>query len=267
MYLRHAFLSSKTLCTECFCRTPYDWIVLAKDAPTKRWLTEFFSSQKFKEKFIATLASERGDDFKYAVKVQTPDSRENSEDILAWLFKDFDDLGYVRIASESRIYRDRDGGNDTNKAYHKALKKGVEFDDKGVPYIKTIWLRMNLKAHENIVAGEDKLALYPDFGICELSIERVKDKKKKVTKEKSDGDQQTDQPQGAAGPLAITNDGAVGDQDQNMEQESADELVDVLEQSGGEEGEDKEGEPQGAAGNGGSSCLTALPRIFYFIIN
>ena len=221
-----------------------DWIVLAKDLMTKEWLLNFFNSESFCEKFKATLCSERGDDHKYVVRVQPPDSTESTDELLTWLFRKYKDLGYVRIISETRVYRDRDGGNETNKAYHKALKKGQDFDDKGVPYIKSIWLRMNAQANEHITKEEHLLSLWPSFGICELEIDKVKDKKGKKNNRNNGTNTETNTEQEGTGhnapaePTAAA--GQERDEDENMTDGSDEEHASVVVQESSEE--DVEGE-------------------------
>ena len=152
-----------------------DWIVMAKNENTKDWLHSLFRSDVFKD-FVATLVSDQAN-LKYAVKVHPPDSREyTSEQVLEHMFQDFDNVGYVRIINESRSYKDRDG--EVNKAYHKALKKRLDFDDGGTPYVKTIWIRMSEEAQRNILENPDLLDL--GIGATELEFEKVKDKKKKA---------------------------------------------------------------------------------------
>ena len=63
-----------------------------------------------------------------------------------------------------------------NKAYHKALKKRIDFDDKGTPYVKTIWLRMSPETEQTIVDRWDDLNFW--YGVNEMELEKVKDKKK-----------------------------------------------------------------------------------------
>ena len=158
-----------------------DWIVMAMNEDTKSWLIDLFNSALFTEDFKVTLVSDQAD-IKYALKVQPPDSKEDNEVLLEHLFQDLPDIGYVRIINDSRNYRDKDG--ETNKAYHKSIKKRTPFDDKGVPYIKTIWLRLSQEAHDYVQEHWDDLDF--GYGAVEMELERVKDKKKKE-KKKSTG--------------------------------------------------------------------------------
>ena len=58
------------------------------------------------------------------------------------------------------------------------MKKGTYFDDKGVPYVKAIWIRMNLKAHENFLRNYESLNV--SLMASKIEIKRAKDKKKKT---------------------------------------------------------------------------------------
>ena len=156
-----------------------DWIVMAEDDYTRDWLAEYFNTAEFSDKFRATPVSERGDDFKYAIKIQPPDSKKSNDELLEYILEDVEELGYLRINNESRFYKDRDNSGTTNKAYYKSLKKGTPFDDKGVPYVKTLWLRMNAQAHEIFQSDPTELNVY--FGSGKIEIEQVKEKNKKRT--------------------------------------------------------------------------------------
>ena len=211
-----------------------DWIVMAEDQYTKDWLLEYFQTTDFTKKFRATLVSERGDDFNYSIKIQPPGSKRPSDEILEHLFEDIDDRGYVRINNESRFYKEPDNSGTINKAYHKSLKKGTPFDDGGVPYVKTLWLRMDSQANEIFEANPTDLNVY--FRAGKLEIERVKEKKKKKPKEPET-------------PRTDANDEQMNDGDEHMEAESEEELVQVVEASG-EDGVDLE-EPPGPASSVG----------------
>ena len=101
-----------------------DWIVMAEDDYTKQWLADYLSTEEFTAKFRATLVSERGDDYKYTLRIQPPASKIPNEEILEHLFEDFEEVGYVRIINDTRFYKDKDNSGSTNKAYHKILEKG-----------------------------------------------------------------------------------------------------------------------------------------------
>ena len=236
-----------------------DWIVLAEDAYTKEWLAGFFNTAEFRSKFVATLVSERNDNFKYTLKIQPPASKRSNEEIMDHIFEDFDDIGYVRIMNDTRFYRDRDNSGNTNKAYHKAMKKGTEFDDHGVPYIKTIWIRMNESANVNFERNFDDLNLH----LCgsKIEIEKAKEKKKKSQGSQSadqnktsdgDGEQNVGKDANGTGNGNGNGDGnpeqgTAGEDDQIMD-DSEEELVGVVLQSG-EEGDDIE--PVGPTANNG----------------
>ena len=208
-----------------------DWIVMAMNDDTKSWLSELFCTEDFDGKFRITLVSEHAD-IKYALKVHPPDSKEDNELLLTHLFQDLPDLGYVRIINDSRNYRDRDG--ETNKAYHKSLKKRVPFDDKGVPYIKTIWIRMSQEAHDYITEHWDDLDF--GYGAVEMELERVKEKKKKQ-KKKSQGD---------ASQEGKEND--QGNENGNESGSSDEEMVHVVEQGSGTVDESEGDQPENAVG-------------------
>ena len=199
-----------------------DWIILAKNLDTKVWLGRFFNADGFEQKYRATLMSDQENYIKYALRVNPPDSTEPNQDILDHLFQRFSNIGYVRIVNDSRNYRDRDGGNETNKAYHKALKKRVDFDDKGTPYIKTIWLKMSPEANDLIMSRWEDLNFW--FGVTEMELERAKDKKKP---EKSQGS--------ATKSKNKRRNRNVNDEEQgeNMEDTSDEELVQVVQESEG----------------------------------
>ena len=199
-----------------------DWIVMAKDEDTKLWLSGFFNSDEFLENFKATIVADQAN-LKYAVRVHPPDSSEfTNEEILTHMFQDFENIGYVRVINESRSYKDKNG--EVNKEYHKAIKKKLDFDDGGCPYIKTVWIRMSEDAQRQILENPDLLDL--GIGSTEIELEKAKDKSKKAVKDK--------------------------DKDKNQgenEHSSDEEMVRVIEQSS--EGADNEEEPGNAAGTNG----------------
>ena len=162
-----------------------DWIVMAKDEPTLEWLKELFDDEEFKLSYRATIVAEQAN-LKYAVRVHPPDSAQfTSEEVLTHLFQDFYGVGYVRIINESRSYKDKNG--EVNKAYHKAIKKRQDFDDKGCPFIKTIWIRMSEEAQARILENPGLLDL--GIGCTEIEFEKAKDKKNKdKNKEKEPGE-------------------------------------------------------------------------------
>ena len=158
-----------------------DWIVMAKDDPTMEWLRELFDDEEFKLSYTATVVAEQAN-LKYAVRVHPPDSAQfTSEEVLTHLFQDYYGIGYVRIVNESRSYKDKNG--EVNKAYHKAMKKRQEFDDKGCPFIKTIWIRMSEEAQARILENPDLLDR--GIGCTEIEFEKAKDNKKKEDDNKS----------------------------------------------------------------------------------
>ena len=219
-----------------------DWLVMAEDDFTKDWLTNYFQTEEFCSKFKATLASERGDDYKYSVKIQPPDSRTSNDELMEYILEDVPDHGYIRINKESRFYKDKDNSGNTNKAYYKSLKKGTPFDDGGVPYVKTLWLRMNAQAHELFQADPTELNIY--FRSGKIDIDQVKDKKKKKS---TDKDKSGESP--AAGPdQGSSGGGRADDDDEDMNADSGeDEIVTVVLENGGQDVE--EDESRGAQGN------------------
>ena len=127
----------------------------------------------------------------------------------------------------------------------KSLKKGTDFDDGGVPYVKTVWIRMNGEAHANFELNYDKLNVHIRAG--KIEIERTKDKNKKKqadkgTTEKETGNGGVGDGQRAGG----SGNGTGNDKDQEMEDVSEEELVRVLIQDSGDGITD---EPSEAAGS------------------
>ena len=209
-----------------------DWIVMARNDNTKEWLSEFFERQEFLNDFRATIMSMQTN-LKYAVRVHPPDSAENTnEEVLSHLFQDYDDLGYVRIVNESRSYKDKDG--EINKAYHKALKKRIDFDDKGTPFIKTIWIRMSAEAEERIKAEPDLLDL--GIGATELEFEKAKEKQ---TKKKGNSNE--------PGPQGLGADGEDQTQSGNAEEGAMDEdVVTVMNDESSDSADDNSGAQRAA---------------------
>ena len=79
--------------------------MLAKNLDTKLWLSEFFTSESFENKYKSCLVSEQENYIKYALRINPPDSREPNQEILDHLFQNFTNIGYVRIVNDSRNYR------------------------------------------------------------------------------------------------------------------------------------------------------------------
>ena len=214
-----------------------DWIVMAEDCYTKTWLTEYFATAEFKEKFTATLVSERGDTFNYSIKIQPPDSRRDNDELMAYILEDVEEQGYWRINNESRFYKDKDNSGETNKAYHKSLKKGTPFDDHGVPYVKTLWLRMNALANEVFEADPTDLNIY--FRSGKIEIDKVKDKKKKKQTGESganvNGSQsnRNDEEMNGQEPQTGGATGNAGDDDQEMIDEHEEDVSVIIQTSEG----------------------------------
>ena len=181
-----------------------DWIVLAKNEETKEWLASFFATESFSARFRATLVSDQSEYVKYALKVGIYDSKVDSKVLLDHLFEDIYDLGYWRVINETRNYKDKDG--EINKAYHKALKKRIDFDDKGTPYVKTIWLRFSPETEKAILDNWEDLNFW--YGVNEMELEKVKDKKKGKQASEQPGEQRS----------------SAANQNVNMELSSEDEL-------------------------------------------
>ena len=145
-----------------------DWIVWTHDLDTLAWLDSFFKSEIFSSRFKATLISERGTLVKYTIGVSSSEAERPFREVLEFLFKDLQPLGYVRFHDEQKRYKDPED----IAAQKEAKARKQEYHGTG-DYDKMIWIKMSKEAHRKIEANEHLLAIF--YRTVTLDVTRVTD--------------------------------------------------------------------------------------------